>query len=64
MSRIEHVLREIQQLIEFYDKTKDLREKIPAKSKKKNHYDQDHFSINSDTIKEKKKAMVSEARRL
>ena len=56
MSRIEHVLREIQQMIEFYDKTKDLREKISAKSKNKNHYDQNHSSINSDTIKEKKES--------
>ena len=55
MSRIEYVLREIQQLIEFYDKTKDLREKISAKSKKKNHYDQ-NSSINSDSIKEKKES--------
>lgn len=38
MSRIEFVLREIQQLIEFYDKTKELREKIKEKSKEKNRY--------------------------
>lgn len=38
MSRIEFVLREIQQLIEFYDKTKELREKIKAKSKEKKGY--------------------------
>ncbi len=35
MSRIEHVLREIQQMIEFYDKIKDLREKISEKAQKK-----------------------------
>lgn len=38
MSRIEFVLREIQQLIEFYDKTKELREKIKEKSKEKKGY--------------------------
>lgn len=38
MSRIEYVLREIQQLIEFYDKTKELREKIKEKSKEKKGY--------------------------
>ncbi|MGI6394246.1 MAG: hypothetical protein ACOX2F_05890 [bacterium] len=38
MSRIEFVLREIQQLIEFYDKTKELREKIREKSKEKGGY--------------------------
>ena len=38
MSRIEFLLREIQQLIEFYDKTKELREKIKEKSKEKKGY--------------------------
>jgi hypothetical protein len=56
MSRIEYVLREIQQLIEFYDKTKDLREKIYRKEQNRTSDNQNCSSEACDTIKEKKES--------
>ena len=58
MSRIEYVLREIQQLIEFYDKTKNLREKISEKAQNRNSDNQNYSSKVCDTIKEKKESHI------